>query len=67
VNPLLTGKRAALRAISAHNVAAAMLGATRSGRKGVQRYVNPGIHALARLTPARGAAAPPERKPARAR
>ena len=67
VNPFLTGKRAALRAISAHNVAAAMLGATRSGRKGVQRYVNPGIRALARLAPARGAAAPPERKAARAR
>jgi len=43
-----------------------MVGATRSGRKGAQRYVNPGIHALARLTPPRAAAAP-ERKPARAR
>ncbi|HXZ59323.1 MAG TPA: NAD(P)H-binding protein [Steroidobacteraceae bacterium] len=67
VNPFLVGKRAAWRAISARTVAAAMVGATRSGRKGVQRHVNPGIQALARLTPPRGPAAPPDRKPARAR
>jgi hypothetical protein len=67
VNPLLVGKRAAARAVSARTVAAAMVGATRSGRKGVQRHVNPGIHALARLTPPRGPPAPPERKTARAR
>jgi uncharacterized protein YbjT (DUF2867 family) len=66
-NPFLVGKRAAYRAISARTVAAAMVGATRSGRKGVQRYQNPGIQALARLAPGRGAAPPPERKPARAR
>ncbi len=66
VNPLLVGKRAAFRGISARKVAAAMVGATRSGRKGVQRYVNPGIHALATLTAPRIAPAP-ERKPARAR
>ena len=66
VNPFLTGKRAAARAISVRTVAAAMVGATRTGRKGVQRYVNPGIHALARLSPPRIAPAP-ERKPARAR
>ena len=66
VNPFLVGKRAALRGISARKVAAAMLGATRSGRAGVQRYVNPGIYALARLTSPRAAPAP-ERKPARAR
>jgi len=66
VNPFLVGKRADFRGISARNVAAAMVGATRSGRMGVQRYVNPGIHALARLTPPRGPA-PPQRKPARAR
>ncbi len=66
VNPFLVGKRAAFRGISARKVAAAMVGATRSGRKGVQRYVNPGIDALARLSPPRAAPAP-DRKPARAR
>jgi len=66
VNPFLLGKRAAFRGISARKVAAAMVGATRSGRKGVQRYVNPGIYALARLSPARAAPAP-DRKAARAR
>jgi uncharacterized protein YbjT (DUF2867 family) len=66
VNPLLVGSRAAFRAIPARRVAAAMVGATRSGRKGVQRYLNPGIDALARLTPPRAAPAP-ERKPFRAR
>ena len=67
VNLFLFGKRAAYRGISARTVAAAMIGATRSGRKGLTRYVNPGIHALARLTPPRGGAPAPERKPARAR
>src|ERR1700752_4635775 len=57
-NPFLVGKRAAFRGIAARKVAAAMLGATRSGRTGVQRYVNPGIHALARLTSPRTALAP---------
>ena len=66
VNPLLFGRRAAFRGISARRVAAAMVGATRSGRKGVQRYLNPGIDALARLAPPRAAPAP-ERKPPRAR
>ena len=67
VSPLLAGKRAAFRAISAREVAAAMVGATRSGRKGVQRYVNPAIRALARLTAPRNATPAPDRKPARAR
>jgi uncharacterized protein YbjT (DUF2867 family) len=66
MNPFLVGNRAAYRAISARTVAVAMVGATRSGRKGVQRYTNPGIQALARLTP-RIPAVAPERKPARAR
>ena len=66
VNPLLFGRLAAFRAIPARRVAAAMVGATRSGRKGVQRYLDPGIDALARLAPA-GAASAPERKAARAR
>lgn len=66
VNPFLAGKRAAFRAISARRVAAAVVGATRSGRKGVQRYVNPGIHALAQIAPPRATPAP-DHKPARAR
>lgn len=66
VNPLLAGKRAAFRGISARQVAAAMVGATRSGRKGVQRYLNPGIDQLARLTPTRSMPAP-DRKPAGSR
>src|SRR5262249_52358022 len=37
VNPFLTGKREHYRAISARTVAAAMIGAIRSGRRGVQR------------------------------
>lgn len=53
VNPFLTGKREPLRAIPAHTVAAAMLGATRTGRRGVQRYTYSGIQALARLKPVR--------------
>ena len=53
VNPFLTGKREPLRAISARTVATAVVGALRSGRKGVQRYTYSGIQALARLKPAR--------------
>lgn len=66
VSPFLAGKRAAFRAISARRVAAAVVGATRSGRKGVQRYVNPGIHALAQIAPPR-ATPTADHKPARAR
>ena len=66
VNPLLFGRYAAFRAIPARRVAAAMVGATRSGRKGVQRYLDPGIDALARLAPPPAVPAP-ERKPARTR
>lgn len=49
VNPFLRGQREALRAISAKTVAAATVGAMRSGRRGVQRYTYDGIEALARL------------------
>jgi len=52
-NPFLVGKREQLRAIPAHTVAAAMVGAMRSGRKGVQRYTYSGIKALSRLKPVR--------------
>jgi uncharacterized protein YbjT (DUF2867 family) len=49
VNPFLRGEREAYRAISAKTVAAAIVGAIRSGRKGIQRYTYAGIQALSRL------------------
>jgi uncharacterized protein YbjT (DUF2867 family) len=49
VNPLLVGKREPLRGISARTVAAAMLGAMRSGRKSVQRYTYKGLQALSQI------------------
>jgi len=49
VNPLLLGRYAAWRGVPARTVAAAMLGATRSGRRGLQRYTWTGIEALSRL------------------
>lgn len=55
VNPLLTGVREVRRAIPARVVAAAMLGAARSGRRGVYRYTYSGIRALA-SAPARAQA-----------
>lgn len=67
VNPLLGGKYAAYRGISVTTVAQAMLGATRSGRRGVQRYTHTGIEALARATFARPPAPPPAKAAARAR
>ncbi len=48
-NPFLRGEREVYRAISAKTVGAAIVGATRSGRKGVQRYTYSGMEALARL------------------
>ena len=53
VNPFLTGQRQIYRGIPASTVAAAMVGALRSGRRGVQRYTYQGIQALARLKPVR--------------
>ena len=49
VNPFLRGERAAFRGISAKTVGTAIVGAVRSGRRGVQRYTYEGIEALARL------------------
>jgi uncharacterized protein YbjT (DUF2867 family) len=49
VNPFLRGERTAFRGIPVKTVAAAIVGATRSGRKGVQRYTYDGIEALSRL------------------
>jgi uncharacterized protein YbjT (DUF2867 family) len=53
INPLLLGKREPFRGISARTVGAAMVGVTRSGRRGVQRYTYSGIQALSRLKPPR--------------
>ncbi|HZF24758.1 MAG TPA: hypothetical protein VEZ88_00740, partial [Steroidobacteraceae bacterium] len=47
VSPLLLGKLEQYRAIRASQVAAAMVGATRSGRKGIHRYTWRGIQELA--------------------
>jgi uncharacterized protein YbjT (DUF2867 family) len=52
-NPFLTGKREHFRAIPARTVAAAMVGLTRSGRRGVQRYSYSAIQAFARIKPVR--------------
>jgi len=49
VNPFLRGERQAFRGISAKTVGAGIVGAVRSGRRGVQRYTYDGIEALARL------------------
>jgi uncharacterized protein YbjT (DUF2867 family) len=67
VNPLLGGKYAIYRGIAARTVGAAMLGATRSGRRGVQRYTHAGIEALARLSAPRARVLPQPKAPARAR
>ena len=64
LNPLLRGGYTAYRAISAQTVGEAMVGAMRSGRKGLQRYTYEGIAALARVGAPRrlpGAAAPQAR------
>jgi len=53
VNPFLVGTREIYRAVAAQTVGAAMVGATRSGRRGVQRYTYSGIEALSRLKPVR--------------
>jgi uncharacterized protein YbjT (DUF2867 family) len=50
-NPLLRGKYEPYRGISARTVGQAMLGAMRSGRRGVQHYTHDGIEALARFGP----------------
>jgi uncharacterized protein YbjT (DUF2867 family) len=53
VNPLLGGARQHLRAIPARKVAAAAIGAARSGRRGVYRYTYPALQALAASKPVR--------------
>lgn len=49
--PLLFGTRSIYRAIPARTVAAAMVGAARSGRKGVYRYTWEGLRQLAVAKP----------------
>jgi uncharacterized protein YbjT (DUF2867 family) len=53
VNPFLTGSRAIYRAISARTVADAMVGASRTGRRGVYRYTWAAIGQLAAIKPVR--------------
>jgi len=67
VSPLLRGKYTPYRGIPARTVGAAMLGATRSGRRGVQRYTYEGILALSRLTTPRTRPIAPSKAPAGAR
>jgi uncharacterized protein YbjT (DUF2867 family) len=58
LNPLLGGKYQSYRALPARTLGAAMLGATRSGRRGVQRHTYAAIEALARVTAPRRIPAP---------
>lgn len=50
VNPLLLGGAEQFRAVGARTLAAAMVGAARSQKKGVNRYTHRAIAALARST-----------------
>jgi len=67
VNPFLRGPREAFRGISAKAVGAAIVGATRSGRRGVQRYTYSGIEALAKLKSVRTVPIPDAKASANAR
>jgi uncharacterized protein YbjT (DUF2867 family) len=67
LNPLLRGKYLPYRSISARALGAAMLGAIRSGRRGVQRYDWEGLQSLARLGGQRPRTPLPPKAPARAR
>ncbi len=67
VNPVLRGRYIVYRAIPARTVGEAMLGAIRSGRRGVQRYTYEGIGALARLAASRTRAPTQPKAPTRAR
>lgn len=49
VRPLQLGAAVARRAVSATQVASAMIGATRSGRRGIYRYEFSGIQSLSRM------------------
>jgi len=62
VNLALVGPREQYRGIAARTVAAAMLGAARSGRRGVYRYTYAGIVSLAGPKPPTGPAQRPSSK-----
>ena len=49
LNPFLRGPREAFRGIGAKTVGAAIVGAMRSARRGVQRYTYDSLQALSRL------------------
>jgi len=55
LNPFLTGARMSYRGIAARTVAAAMVGAARSGRRRVYRYTWPALQQLAASKPVRAA------------
>ena len=57
INPLLTGKREAYRAIPAETVGKAMLGAARRGARGVSRYTYGAIRQLTEIRSAQSIAA----------
>jgi uncharacterized protein YbjT (DUF2867 family) len=67
VNPLLSGKYLDYRGISARLVGAAMLGAVRVGRRGVQRYSYDALRSLARVGAGRARAGGAAKSPAGAR
>jgi len=67
MSPFQVGAREPARAIAANTVAAAMLGAARSGRRGVYRYTYAGIQSLASSKAAPRYAQPVDPAKARAR
>ena len=67
VNLFLCGEREAFRGIPAKTVGAAVVGATRSGRRGVQRYTYSGLEALARLKSVRTVPLPDSKASSRRR
>ncbi len=67
VNLFLTGPREPYRGIPARTLAQAMLGAMRSGRRGVQRYTHAGIQSLARMPPARSLSQLDQKAPVKVR
>jgi uncharacterized protein YbjT (DUF2867 family) len=63
VNPFLSGARLSYRGIGARKLAAAVIGASRSGRRGVYRYTWQALQQLATLKPVRpGASVNPKQQ-----
>jgi uncharacterized protein YbjT (DUF2867 family) len=63
VNPFLRGSREVYRGVGAETVARAMLGAARSGRRGVYRYSYAGLQQLAASRPTPTVSLQPKKKP----